>query len=166
MTTSNFENFSHPQKVRGPLMAAGILIGAGMGGFIDGIVLHQMLQWHQMLSAQIPPDTLVRSKINMFWDGVFHAAVWAMTALGIAMLFHAGARRDVFWSGRTFGGALLLGFGLFNLIEGTIDHQILGLHHVNESASNRGIYDAAFLALGALLALLGWFLVRHDARSQ
>lgn len=146
----------------GPLRAAGILIGAGMGGFVDGILLHHILQWHQMLSGKIAPDTLVNSKINMFWDGMFHAGVWCLTALGIGLLFRAGARPDVRLSGRVFGGALLLGFGLFNLIEGVIDHQLLGLHHVNEFAANRGLYDAAFLLFGAVLALAGWSLMRSD----
>lgn len=150
--------------VRGPLLSAGILIGAGMGGFIDGIVLHQMLQWHHMLSARLPPDTLINSKINMFWDGAFHAGVWGMTALGIAMLFRAGARRDVMWSGRVFGGAVMIGYGLFNLIEGLIDHQLLGLHHVNDIGGPTGFYDAAFLVVGAVLALGGWGLVRSAAR--
>lgn len=31
-------------------MAAGILLGLGLGGFFDGIVLHQILQWHHMLT--------------------------------------------------------------------------------------------------------------------
>jgi uncharacterized membrane protein len=26
--------------------AAGIFLGLGLGGFFDGIVLHQILQWH------------------------------------------------------------------------------------------------------------------------
>ena len=50
---------------RTPLVAAGILLGAGLGGFVDGILLHQILQWHNMLSGQLPPDTLVRAKVNM-----------------------------------------------------------------------------------------------------
>jgi uncharacterized membrane protein len=37
---------------------AGILIGIGMGGFVDGIVLHQMAQWHNMLSNIVPPHTM------------------------------------------------------------------------------------------------------------
>ncbi|TIP73091.1 MAG: DUF2243 domain-containing protein, partial [Mesorhizobium sp.] len=28
--------------------SAGILLGLGLGGFFDGIVLHQLLQWHHM----------------------------------------------------------------------------------------------------------------------
>src|SRR3954470_21261772 len=101
---------------RRPLLAAGVLLGAGMGGFVDGIVFHQMLQWHNMLSGWLPPTNLVDAKINMFWDGVFHAALWIMTALGLIVLWHAGARADVPWSPRTIWGAWLLGWGLFNLV--------------------------------------------------
>jgi hypothetical protein len=30
--------------------------------------------------------------------------------------------------------AVLLGWGIFNVVEGLVDHQLLGLHHVNETA--------------------------------
>jgi uncharacterized membrane protein len=145
---------------RTPLIAAGLLLGAGLGGFVDGIVLHQILQWHNMLSAQLPPDTLVRAKVNMYWDGVFHAAVWVLTAVGLALLWSATGRADVPRSGRSLGGALLLGWGLFNVVEGIIDHEILGLHHVREYAANKLPWDLGFLGLGALLVLAGAVLVR------
>jgi hypothetical protein len=45
------------------------------GGFVDGIVFHQVLQWHNMRSARLPPDNLLDTKIKMFWDGLFHAGV-------------------------------------------------------------------------------------------
>ena len=145
---------------RTPLLAAGVLMGAGLGGFVDGIVLHQILQWHNMLSAKMPPDTLVAAKVNMYWDGVFHAAVWVMTVVGLRMLWAAGRRPDVPWSGRTFGGALVLGWGLFNVVEGIIDHQLLGLHHVHEYVDDKLPWDLAFLAFGALQLLVGWALIR------
>ena len=157
------------QLHRSPLISAGVLMGAGLGGFVDGIVLHQMLQWHNMLSNQLPPDTLVAAKVNMYWDGVFHAAVWIMTAIGLRMLWSVGNRRDVPWSGRTFMGALLLGWGLFNVVEGIIDHQLLGLHHVQEYATNKLPWDLAFLGFGVLLLLSGWSLIRagrHDTASR
>lgn len=49
---------------RRPLIAAGAALGIGMGGFLDGIVLHQLLQVHNMLSAKYPtrglePEQLV-----------------------------------------------------------------------------------------------------------
>lgn len=145
---------------RSPLIAAGIVIGMGLGGFIDGIVLHQILQWHNMLSARIPPNTLVDAKINMAWDGYFHLAVWLLTAVGLLMLWRSGARRDVPWSGKTFLGSLLLGSGLFNVVEGVIDHELLGIHHVYEYTSTHLPWDIAFLAFGIVLMILGWTLIR------
>lgn len=150
-------------KNRYPLIAAGVLIGAGMGGFVDGIVFHQILQWHNMLSAQIPPDNLVAAKVNMFWDGVFHAGVWVLTALGIVFLWFAGKNKEVPWSGRTFFGATLMGWGLFNLIEGVIDHQFLGIHHVYEYAENKLPFDLAFLAAGLILLLAGFLYIKLSA---
>ncbi len=150
---------------RGPLLSAGVTMGAGLGGFVDGIVLHQILQWHNMLSARLPPDTLVAVKTNMVWDGFFHAAVWIMTVAGLLLLWRAGSRADVPWSGRTFLGALLAGWGLFNVVEGLIDHQILGLHHVNEYAENGVAWDIGFLVLGAALLLGGWALIRAGAND-
>jgi uncharacterized membrane protein len=145
---------------RTPLVAAGILLGAGLGGFVDGIVLHQILQWHNMLSGQLPPDTLVRAKVNMYWDGLFHAAVWVLTVVGLAMLWGASGRADVPHSGRTLLGGLLLGWGLFNVIEGVIDHELLGLHHVYEYTPNHLPADLGFLAFGVALLLAGAGLVR------
>lgn len=153
------------ERTRRPLIAAGVLMGAGLGGFVDGIVLHQILQWHNMLSAQLPPNDLASAKINMFWDGLFHAAVWVMTAIGLFLLWRAGKRPDVPRSGRTFLGALVFGWGLFNLIEGVIDHQILGIHHVNEYAANKLPWDLAFLIGGGIgLLLAGWLLIKSGAR--
>jgi len=145
---------------RSPLIAAGILMGAGLGGFVDGITLHQILQWHNMLSAQRPPNDLVSAKVNMFWDGLFHAAVWIMTAIGLTVLWKAGSRRDVPWSGKTFVGSLIIGWGLFNVIEGVIDHQLLGIHHVNEYTANKLPWDLAFLASGVVFLLVGWMLIK------
>jgi uncharacterized membrane protein len=145
---------------RTPLLAAGLLLGAGLGGFVDGIVLHHILQWHNLLSAQLPPDTLVRAKVNMYWDGVFHAAVWVLTAVGLRMLWAATGRPDVPHSGRTLLGAMLLGWGLFNLVEGLIDHQLLGLHHVYEYTANHLPADLAFLGFGVALGLAGAGLIR------
>jgi uncharacterized membrane protein len=140
-------------------------MGAGLGGFVDGIVFHQILQVHNMLSNRIPPNDLVSAKVNMTWDGYFHAAVWIMTAVGLYLLFRAGQRRDVPWSGKILLGSLLAGFGLFNLVEGIIDHQILGIHHVMEYTDNKLPYDLAFLASGVILLLLGGALIRAGSKD-
>lgn len=55
-------------------VSAGILFGLGLGGFFDGIVLHQILQWHHMMSdtAGYPVTTLRGLEVNTVADGFFH----------------------------------------------------------------------------------------------
>jgi len=148
---------------RSPLIAAGIFLGLGLGGFVDGIVLHQILQWHHMLSSVRPTKTVSDMELNMVWDGLFDAATWIMTVIGIVLLWRAGQRDDVPWSSKTFLGSILIGAGAFNFIEGIIDHQILGIHHV-KSGPNELAWDLGFLASGVILAVIGWILLR--ARQQ
>jgi uncharacterized membrane protein len=149
---------------RRPLIAAGTLLGIGMGGFVDGILFHQILQLHNMLSARRPVVNLVNSEINMFWDGLFHAMTWTMTALGIALLWRAGQRPEVPWSTRTFVGSLAFGWGLFNLVEGVIDHHLLHVHHVVE-ALGASVWDYVFLASGLVMIALGVALIRTDRHA-
>lgn len=144
---------------RGAILSSGILLGAGLGGFVDGIVLHQILQWHSMLSSVRPPTDLLSMKYNMLWDGLFHAFTWVLTAAGLARLWQAGLRTDVPWSTRTFAGALLLGWGAFNVVEGVINHQVLGIHHVHPGVGELA-WDLAFIASGLLMAGAGWWAIR------
>jgi uncharacterized membrane protein len=78
------------------------------------------------------------------------------------MLWRAAQRTHVRWSGKLLAGTLLMGFGLFNLVEGLMDHHLLGLHHVNETVPPaQWIYwDIAFLVWGALMLWGGWRLLR------
>ena len=155
---------------RRPLISAGTLLGIGMGGFVDGIVFHQLLQLHNMLSAKFPVRNVdvktlaVHLEINMFWDGLFHVFTWIMTAFGIAMLWHAVRQRNVPLSTKTFVGSLALGWGLFNLVEGIIDHHVLHVHHVTET-HNHLIWDIAFLASGVLLIGIGWAVIHAGRRD-
>ncbi len=144
-----------------PLLSAGLALGIGMGGFVDGILFHQILQLHNMLSARVPNTDYVGAKVNMVWDGFFHAGVWTITAAGILLLWRAGRSHGANLSGRLLGGALLMGWGLFNLIEGVIDHHLLQLHHVYEPMG-LSIWDYLFLLWGAAMLLGGWALARRE----
>jgi uncharacterized membrane protein len=147
-----------------PVLAAGLLIGCGLGALFDGIVLHQILQWHNMLSSVRPPLDLVAMKYNMLWDGLFHAAAWVITALGVARLWAAGRAPETQWSNRTWVGALLMGWGLFNLIEGVLDQQSFQLHHVHPGQLERA-WDLAFLGWGAAMLVAGLLLQPAFAKS-
>jgi uncharacterized membrane protein len=147
---------------RGPRLP-GILLGIGLGGFVDGILFHQVLQWHHMLTARsgFAPDSVQNLKDNTLADGLFHALTWVAVAIGLWLLWRR-AQQSWRWagSGRALVGWVLAGWGLFNLIEGLIDHQILGVHHVRDDVSNSRPWDLGFLGLGALLVFAGWFLAR------
>lgn len=155
---------------RRPLIGAGTALGIGMGGFVDGILFHQLFQLHNMLSARYPTTGLpaealvVNLEINMFWDGLFHVFTWIMTAVGITLLWKVARRGDVPLSTRTLLGSLALGWGIFNLIEGVIDHHLLHIHHVIERPGHL-VWDLAFLASGVVLILLGIALIRTDRTS-
>jgi uncharacterized membrane protein len=53
---------------------------------------------------------------------------------------------------------MVAGWGLFNVVEGLLDHYILNLHHVRPGP-NQATNDLAFLICGALLAIggLAWY---------
>ena len=143
----------------------GLALGVGLGGFLDGIVLHQILQWHHLLTAQDRhgafPDATVRSlEENTLWDGLFHAVAWLFVVLGVWLL--AGAGR--IGGGRRLGGLLLAGWGGFNLVEGVVDHHLLGIHHVRDDVADPLWWDLGFLALGAVLVVAGVTLWRSAAR--
>ena len=142
--------------------AAGIWLGLGLGGFFDGIVLHQILQWHHMLtSAGFPPDDIHNLKVNTLWDGLFHASTYVFVGIGLWLLWRAAHRSQVWWSGKILTGSLLLGFGIFNVVEGIVDHHILKIHHVNETVPPEQwmYWDVGFLVWGAAMIVGGraWF---------
>jgi uncharacterized membrane protein len=148
----------------GRIRAPGILLGVGLGGFLDGIVLHQILQWHHMLSSthRYPVSTVAGLEKNTLWDGLFHAAAWVAVTAGVWLLWRRAG--DWRWAsnGRELVGWMLVGWGLFNLLEGLIDHHLVGIHHVRETG-NQTAWDLAFLAFGALLVTAGWLLTRTES---
>src|SRR5919112_4649928 len=138
---------------RPPPRTSGLLFGLGLGGFVDGIVLHQILQWHHMVSSvdEAPTDTLAGLELNTLADGFFHLATWALVlaASVTSILAWRSGRLAPNWSFHF--GLVLAGWGIFNVIEGLIDHQLLGVHHVRDDLGARLGWDLGFLGFGVLL---------------
>lgn len=147
-----------------PLVAAATTLGIGLGGFFDGIVFHQILQVHNMLSERVPCTSLENEQINMFWDGLFHAFCYVAVLVGLWLLWGAVTRRGVLLSGKVCVGGMVLGWGLFNLVEGTIDHEILGVHHVLQNG-NHLLWDMGFLAWGLAMIVIGWAMIRQGTKA-
>lgn len=149
-----------------PLTTATMILGIGLGGFIDGIVLHQILQWHEMLSNKIPATEYIGKSVNMFWDGIFHFFCLIVVLIGVVLLWKLLWRKDVNRSGKLLGGGLLLGWGLFNIVEGVIDHHMLKLHNVMELVANHAPANYAFLGVSVVMLLIGYVLVNSESRQS
>lgn len=143
------------------LIATGILLGIGLGGFLDGIFFHQIFQIHNMISAKLPPDSVINIKTNMFWDGLFHSMTWLATTISLVMLWNILKRNAFNLSGRTLAGSAILGWGIFNLTEGLIDHFVMDVHHVVQNLG-RSWYDYLFLASGLIFILTGYLIIRRS----
>jgi uncharacterized membrane protein len=145
--------------------APSLIIGAGLGAFIDGILLHQILGWHHLLSARPGVDM----RANEVADGLFHAGAWLAVLVGVLWLYArlrlppvpaAWPRLDR--GPRPWGvliGGMLVGWGLFTVIEGLVDHHALGLHHMRPGPDQLA-WDLGFLAFGAVLVGLGFLVAR------
>jgi uncharacterized membrane protein len=124
------------------------LLGMGLGGFVDGIFLHQVIQWHNMGSAVVPPTTMEAMRQNMLWDGLFHSATLLLVTVGVYLLLGDARRGLRMPTPKAFTGMLILGWGTFNLVEGIVDHHLLNLHHVRDLPMHVPALDWAFLAIG------------------
>lgn len=162
-TRKHKHNLSNNSKALSPvpLTAVATIIGIGIGGFIDGIVLHQLLQWHEMISAQLPPVDYVSKSINMFWDGIFHAACLLVVLTGVVLLWKLMHRTGIDRRGNLLVGGLITGWGLFNLVEGILDHQLLQLHNVRERIPNVQSWNIGFLIFSVLLLVVGFWISRQ-----
>jgi len=150
-----------------PSKVAGLLYGLGLGGFVDGIVLHQIFQWHHMVSDvhDYPMTTLVGLEVNTLADGFFHIVTWMLVfAASVATLVTwRQGRLAPSWSFHF--GLVIAGWGIFNVVEGLVDHQILGVHHVRDDLGGPLSWDIGFLVLGVVLVVGGWLLHRRGVRE-
>src|SRR4051812_371184 len=121
-----------------------VVLGVGLGGLLDGIVLHQVLQWHHMTSAVDPPTSVEALERNTLADGLFHVAAWIATLAGVLLLWRAGRVAGSHPGPGLLVGGLLVGLGAFNIVEGVVDHLVLGVHHVRD-VPDPFPWDAGFL---------------------
>ncbi len=149
---------------RPPPRTSGLLFGLGLGGFADGIVLHQILQWHHMVSDDTPTTTLAGLEVNTLADGFFHLATWAFVLVASITTLVAWQQGRLAPNWSFHAGLLLTGWGIFNVVEGLVDHQLLGVHHVRDDLGAPLSWDIGFLVVGALLIGGGWLLHRRGAR--
>lgn len=142
--------------------AAGLLIGLAMGGFFDGILLHQVLQWHHLLSLVENP-VVQDMRVQILADGLFHVLMYCVAAVGIGFLWKARRELSIAYAGHNFIGNVLLGFGGWNIVDVGLFHWVLRIHRIRIDASNPLFWDVLWLIVfGVAFVIAGW-IVRSKA---
>ncbi len=134
---------------------SGFLFGLGLVGFIDETVFHQLLHWHHFYDKST-------TDIGLVSDGLFHAFSWFATIGGLFML--ADLRRRNALSMQRWWGGILLGGGLFQLYDGTIQHKLMRLHQIRY-VDNVIIYDLVWNILAFAMIVVGVVLVIRSRKE-
>lgn len=129
------------------------LAGFGLGGIFDGILLHQVLQWHHLLGDSGPDPA------QIFWDGLFNIGMALALILGLGGMWRA--RRELARvTGRCVLGLGLIGFGLWHVTDAILAHWMLGLHRVRPAADSPMVWDVFWLVSFGIIPLLIGNLLR------
>lgn len=131
------------------------VVGVGTGALADGFVFHQLLQWHHLWSRRIPDTSLARLKDNTFADGIFHTTFLVVLLFGIGLMI--GRRLEP----RPLVGLLLVGWGVFHILDQLIFHLALRAHHIREGVENPEVYNWSFFGIGLVLVAVGGVILRR-----
>ncbi|MCQ2001414.1 DUF2243 domain-containing protein [Arthrobacter zhaoxinii] len=135
-------------------LVSGLLFGIGLAGFVDEVVFHQLLQWHHFYDRST-------TSVGLFSDGLFHAFGWFAAVAGLFLF--ADLRRWHETLLQRWTGGVLLGAGVFQLYDGTVQHKLLGLHQIRYEVDLLA-YDTVWNAVAVLLILAGaWLTYRTRA---
>jgi uncharacterized membrane protein len=89
----------------------------GLAGLVDVIVFHQLLGWHHFYDQ----STMA---VGLTSDGLLDLALTAALVVGLVALVETAG--PVARWGRHTWGAILAGFGGFNLFDGVVDPSCCG----------------------------------------
>ena len=144
--------------------AALVLLGFALGGFIDGILLHQVLQWHHLLSAVDEGTLPLATQIAA--DGFFHLVMYVLLVLACLLLWRW--RRGLSAAnGRSVLVFALAGFVLWQLVDIVVFHWVARIHRVRMDTLSPLSWDLAWLAVfGGIPGLAALALVRGGGEGD
>lgn len=157
--------FPHPASATGTaarrISPGGFCLGFAIGGFFDGILLHQILQWHHLLSG-LEGEAYRDLRVQVLADGLFHLFMYVLGLAGLWLLWRGRGGLAAPGADRGLLAAALLGFGAWHLLDAVLSHWLLGLHRIRMDTANPLLWDIGWLLPFGLLPLLaGWMMHRR-----
>ena len=137
-------------------IGSGFLFGIGLVAFIDEAVFHQLLHWHHFYDRST-------TEIGLVSDGAFHAFSRFATIGGLFLLADLRRTRQLSWT--RWRGGILLGGGMFQLYDGTIQHKLMNLHQIRY-VEDVYLYDWIWNTIAALLIVIGGAMLYKSASKQ
>jgi uncharacterized membrane protein len=140
--------------------SAPFALGFAIGGLFDGILLHQLLQWHHLLSAVRRP-WLHDLRMQVLADGAFHAVMWFVLLIGLCLAWRDHVAGSV-PSTRVSVACMAIGFGGWHVLDAMLDHWVLHIHHIRDGSPHALAWDIGWLfVFGLLPGAIGICLARH-----
>lgn len=139
---------------------AGYLLGFALGGFFDGILLHQILQWHHLLlGIRAAPFDDIRTQILA--DGLFHALMYGIALAGLWSWWRSRVSIAQLPGLRLVADAMI-GFGVWHLADAVISHWLLGIHRIRMDVPDPLPWDLLWVVMfGIAPLILGVYLRRR-----
>ena len=146
---------------------AGYALGFGVGGFFDGILLHQILQWHHLLSGLqgAPYDDL---RFQVLADGLFHVFMYVVTVVGLWLLWRSRREFAAPGADRLLLANAMIGFGVWHIVDAVLSHWTLQIHRIRMDSEVPLLWDLAWAAIfGVVFIIVGWLIrSRGGARGE
>lgn len=146
-------------------VAGAWVLGFALGGFVDGILLHQVLQWHHLLSL-VPGEALRDIRAQILADGAFHVGMYAIAVVGLWMIWRRRAGLSGTGADRRVAAGAAFGFALWQAVDTVVFHWLIGIHRIRVDVPNPLVWDVGWLVVfGGPSLLLGLWLNRTADRG-
>ncbi|MCA6114342.1 DUF2243 domain-containing protein [Bradyrhizobium sp. WSM 1738] len=144
---------------------SGYLLGFALGGFFDGILLHQILQWHHLL-AGLQAHAFSDIRVQILADGLFHALMYLIAALGLLLLWRTRGEFAAARSDRWLFANALIGFGVWHVVDSVFSHWITGIHRIKMDTANPLVWDLIWFATFGIVPLVLGLLMRRGSHDE
>jgi uncharacterized membrane protein len=144
---------------------SGYLLGFALSGFFDGILLHQILQWHHLLLG-VQSDPFQDMRVQILADGLFHVLMYLIAIAGIWSLWRGRHSPDLI-TGRKVLSHMLIGFGVWHVLDAFVSHWFLGIHRIKMDSPNPLLWDLLwFTVFGVIPLIVGSLLSRTSKHRE